>query len=112
MCAGSIPGDLASILQRMELDTDHWVQGVKRYGSLYYRVAGRADRLAKAARKVGPSDGANHPLAPVQSGRQYPPVGASGACADSLGLPLSGAFCPGALATAPRTAADRADLKI
>jgi hypothetical protein len=50
---GAIPIELGSILERMELDTEHWVQGVKRYGSLYYRVAGRADRLAKAAKKAG-----------------------------------------------------------
>ncbi len=50
---GSIPEDLAGILERMDLDTEHWVQSVKRYGSLFYRIAGRADRLASAARKAG-----------------------------------------------------------
>ena len=37
----------------MELDTEHWVETVQRYGSLFYRIAGRADRLAAAARKAG-----------------------------------------------------------
>ena len=51
--SGAVPHELASILERLDLDTDNWVRGVKRYGSLYYRVAGRADRIAKAAKKAG-----------------------------------------------------------
>ncbi len=51
--AGAIPEELAGILARMELDREHWVNGVLRYGSLFYRIAGRAERLAAAARKAG-----------------------------------------------------------
>ncbi len=51
--AGAIPGEFAGILERMELDKEKWVEGVKRYGSLYYRIAGKAEGLALAARKAG-----------------------------------------------------------
>ena len=51
--AGAIPDELAGILERMELDRKQWVKGVLRYGSLFYRIAGRAERLTAAARKAG-----------------------------------------------------------
>jgi len=50
---GSIPLDLAPILERMQLDGENWVETVRRYGGLYYRVAGRVDKLVEAARRAG-----------------------------------------------------------
>lgn len=50
---GSIPEGLAPVLERMELDADQWAKTVRRYGSLYWRVAGRAERLAEAAARAG-----------------------------------------------------------
>ena len=50
---GAIPKDFGCIVERMELDTENWVESVQRYGGLFYRIAGRADRLASAARKAG-----------------------------------------------------------
>lgn len=51
--AGSIPEDLNPILERLDLEPRHWIPTVKRFGSLYWRVAGRADRLAQIALQVG-----------------------------------------------------------
>ena len=37
----------------MELDRKQWVKGVLRFGNLFFRIAGRAERLTAAARKAG-----------------------------------------------------------
>ncbi|MCC5842558.1 MAG: hypothetical protein JJT96_20745 [Opitutales bacterium] len=50
---GSIPADLAPVLERLELDVENWISTVERYGSLYHRVAGRTEKLAEAARAAG-----------------------------------------------------------
>lgn len=50
---GAIPAELAPILERLELDADQWARTVRRYGSLYWKVAGHAERLAEAAVRVG-----------------------------------------------------------
>jgi len=50
---GSIPVKLSPILDRMDLDTAHWIQTVKHYGSLYWRVAGCAEILAEMATRFG-----------------------------------------------------------
>ncbi|MCC5842409.1 MAG: hypothetical protein JJT96_19990, partial [Opitutales bacterium] len=50
---GSIPADLAPVLERLELDVENWISTVERYGSLYHRVAGRMEKLAEAARAAG-----------------------------------------------------------
>ena len=50
---GYIPADLEPLLKRFELDTQNWVQNVKDYGGLFFRVAGRLEQLADRARKKG-----------------------------------------------------------
>ena len=50
---GCVPDSLLPILKRLELDDAHWVNAVKSYGSLYYRVAGKAEKLSKAALQAG-----------------------------------------------------------
>lgn len=50
---GSIPMGLIPILERLELDRKNWTTTVKSYGSLYWRVAGKMERLAEEARRVG-----------------------------------------------------------
>lgn len=51
--AGHIPEKLLPILKRLELDESHWVETVRGYGSLYYRVAGKLENLSKAALVAG-----------------------------------------------------------
>lgn len=50
---GAIPLSLAPILDRLDLDQRNWLNTVNRFGSLYWRVAGRLEMLAEEARRVG-----------------------------------------------------------
>jgi hypothetical protein len=49
---GSIPDDLASILERLKIDPDHWLRTVTRFDHLFFRAAGRLKSMVKAARQV------------------------------------------------------------
>jgi REP element-mobilizing transposase RayT len=51
--AGAIPEKLAPLLERMDLDHERWVENVRRYGSLFYHIAGKVENLVAAARAVG-----------------------------------------------------------
>ena len=51
--SGSVPDSLLPILKRLDLDDAHWVDTVKSYGSLYYRVAGKVEKLSQAALQAG-----------------------------------------------------------
>jgi len=50
---GRIPARLSPILKRLEVDIDNWTENIQRYGSLYYRVAGKAEQLLKEAQARG-----------------------------------------------------------
>ena len=50
---GYIPEDLSPILLRMNLDQDHWLETVQKYGSNFYRVIGCVERMAETAKRAG-----------------------------------------------------------
>ena len=50
---GSIPYHLAPLLERLEINQARWVGTVNSYGSLFHRVAGRAESIVRLARKAG-----------------------------------------------------------
>jgi hypothetical protein len=50
---GYIPVALETVLERYGLDAANWSQNVKRYGSLFHRIAGPADQLLHYARRRG-----------------------------------------------------------
>ncbi len=50
---GYIPVDLEKVLDRFELDAAEWAKNVAAYGSLFHRIAGRAEQLAAYARRKG-----------------------------------------------------------
>jgi REP element-mobilizing transposase RayT len=51
--AGAIPCHVAPVLDQLLIDTDRWADTVDRYGSLFYRIAGQVENMAKAARSIG-----------------------------------------------------------
>jgi len=48
---GYIPVELEGLLERFALDAASWTENVARYGGLFYRVAGAAERLFDYARR-------------------------------------------------------------
>jgi len=52
---GYIPVDLEKVLDRFELDAAEWAKNVAAYGSLFHRIAGRAEQLAAYAHRKGQS---------------------------------------------------------
>ena len=50
---GSIPANLAPILERIGIDTSGWCDLVKKFGKLFKRAAGTADNLANEAARRG-----------------------------------------------------------
>ena len=52
---GYIPVELEGLLDRFGLDAAHWSDNVKSYGSLFCRIAGRAEQLLDYARSRGQS---------------------------------------------------------
>ncbi len=52
---GAVPESLPPLLSRLELDTERWLEVVKSFGKLFFRVAGKAGSLEKAARQAGRS---------------------------------------------------------
>ena len=50
---GYIPVGLKPVLERFDLDAENWVRNVERYGSLFYRIAGRVDLILARARSKG-----------------------------------------------------------
>lgn len=50
---GAIPVDLLPVLERLELDTQEWVENVQRFGGLFSRIAGKAEQVMAFARQVG-----------------------------------------------------------
>jgi len=52
---GTIPPDLAPILERLGLDTTGWCDLVKKFGKLFKRAAGSAESLSSEAARRGQS---------------------------------------------------------
>jgi len=50
---GSIPRDLAPLLDRMELNTENWLDTVQHFGGLFYHIAGPVKTLVSAATGLG-----------------------------------------------------------
>lgn len=50
---GYLPSELEPVLERYRLDTQNWVRNVKRYGGLFYRIAGTAESIVARAREKG-----------------------------------------------------------
>lgn len=50
---GSISPDLAPVLARLDIDATRWTQTIDRYGSMFWRMAGRAETMIAAAKQAG-----------------------------------------------------------
>ena len=50
---GAIPPYLAPILFRLDVDQEQWLFGCRKFGTLFYRVAGKVTCMAQAAREFG-----------------------------------------------------------
>jgi hypothetical protein len=50
---GKIPGHLANILERLEIEADSWVHTVLHFGSLFHRVAGKVQSILQATQRAG-----------------------------------------------------------
>jgi len=50
---GAIPEDMAPLFERLEIDAKNWDNTVLTFGTLFCRVAGKAERIRKAAQDAG-----------------------------------------------------------
>jgi len=50
---GRIPPEVEPVLGRLRLDHEQWLGTVESYGRLFWRVVGRAESIAAAARRAG-----------------------------------------------------------
>jgi hypothetical protein len=50
---GAIPAHLASILDRLGIASEQWVESVTHFGRLFHRAAGRAEHLLERASAAG-----------------------------------------------------------
>ena len=50
---GSIPSHLASILQRLRVNSEHWLDTIDHFESRFGQVVGRAAEIAQAAARLG-----------------------------------------------------------
>jgi hypothetical protein len=46
---GAIPSTLMPILQRLQVDAEHWVDTIEQFGGTFRRAVGRASSLAELA---------------------------------------------------------------
>lgn len=51
--SGYVPLGLKPVLERFNLDTEHWVRNVESYGGLFYRIAGPLESIVARAREKG-----------------------------------------------------------
>lgn len=51
--SGSIPQNLAPLLDRVNLDQGSWILAMKQFGKRFYRIAGQAQKMLNAARSIG-----------------------------------------------------------
>jgi hypothetical protein len=49
----AIPGDLALILDRLQVDAEHWLQTVTRFENYFHRDAGRVKSMTEVAKQRG-----------------------------------------------------------
>ncbi|MFH1137871.1 MAG: transposase [Pseudomonadota bacterium] len=49
----AIPNELGSIITRLDIDRENWLNLVESYGGLFYRAVGKVQSLREAAEKVG-----------------------------------------------------------
>ena len=49
------PPDVRPLLESLDIDVESWVSNIERFGKLFYYVAGKAEDLAKAAKRAGMS---------------------------------------------------------
>ncbi len=52
-CRGTIPGQLATILERLGLNSDGWLETVRHFGRWFKRAAGHHDSMAALAERSG-----------------------------------------------------------
>ena len=50
---GAIPAALGSILDRLRVSADRWLETVARFGRRFHRAVGLADHLNEEARRLG-----------------------------------------------------------
>ena len=50
---GAIPDHLSPILERLEIDTNRWLNTVHNYSSIFHRVVGKLDTMTASAQKAG-----------------------------------------------------------
>ena len=50
---GVLPAELLPLVASMDLDVEHWLTTVSRYGSLFHRIAGKLEALSAAAKARG-----------------------------------------------------------
>jgi len=50
---GYLPVDLRKVLDRFDLDATAWAKNVETYGSLFYRIVGKAEQLLACAKSSG-----------------------------------------------------------
>jgi hypothetical protein len=49
---GSIPEDLASIMERLKLNPESWLKSIKNYNSDYFTAVGAIDRIRSYAQAL------------------------------------------------------------
>ena len=50
---GSIPSNLAPILQRLQINSDNWLETISEFDSRFTHVVGRVESMSKAAVRMG-----------------------------------------------------------
>ena len=50
---GAIPAHLKPILTRLNIDADNWVDTVRSFGKLFYRIAGTIESIIQKTTKAG-----------------------------------------------------------
>ena len=50
---GRIPEHLLPLLKRLDVDAEHWLDTMERYGSLFWQVVGKVESLLKVTKRLG-----------------------------------------------------------
>ncbi len=74
---GAIPDDLASILERLGLASDRWLDGVEKFGSRFGKVVGCGEQVTSHARRFGRRWSRGITACREAFGRQGHPAGTS-----------------------------------
>jgi len=51
--SGHIPMRMVTTLKRLEIDANKWIEGVEKFGGLYFVLAGKAKKIREAAKAAG-----------------------------------------------------------